>query len=218
MAIRSLFLLSVRRRNPANANGRYIVRYTASQLGRILVFSDCRTAADCSVGEPGTGSFFGTGEVRLAVLSLLAKTPKHGYQLMKDLGERLGDLYRTSAGTVHPTLKQLEKEGLVESQSKQGRHVYRLTKEGRKAVVADGAIIEQIWSRAAEFHGWGERMGPHTLVIASPLQEVISAGLAAAQWSSGNSDREDRVRTVLREAAARLRNLATQNQPAGDQT
>jgi hypothetical protein len=45
------------------------------------------------------------------------------------------------------------------------------------------------------------------VVIASPLQEVLMAGLQAAKWSSGNPDREDRVRSILRQAAAQLRRL-----------
>ena len=77
-------------------------------------------------GGPG-GRFFGFGEVRLAILSLLQEGPKHGYQLIKELTDRSGGLYRASAGTVYPTLQQLEDEGLVLSDHQDGRKVYRLT-------------------------------------------------------------------------------------------
>ena len=56
------------------------------------------------------GRFFGAGEVRLALLSLLEQEPKHGYQLMKELEERSGGLYRASAGTIYPTLQLLEED------------------------------------------------------------------------------------------------------------
>ena len=49
--------------------------------------------------------FFESGEVRLAILSLLSEGPKHGYQLMKEMEERSGGLYRASAGSVYPTLQ-----------------------------------------------------------------------------------------------------------------
>jgi len=62
-------------------------------------------------GPWGWGRFFGAGEVRLALLSLLENEPKHGYQLMKDLEDRSGGLYRASAGTIYPTLQLLEDEG-----------------------------------------------------------------------------------------------------------
>ena len=156
----------------------------------------------------GRARFFALGEVRLAVLSLLHEAPRHGYQLMKDLGERLGECYQSSAGTVYPALKQLQKEGLVASRNEQGRHVYRLTKEGRDTVRREARWIDEIWSRAAGYQGLGQQIGPHTVVIASPLQEVLAAGLRAAKWSAGNPDREDRVRAILRETASELRQLA----------
>jgi DNA-binding PadR family transcriptional regulator len=156
----------------------------------------------------GRTRFFGLGEVRLVILSLLDERPNHGYQLMTDLRDRLGDLYRSSAGTIYPTLKQLEKEGLIESRIKEGRNVYRLTKEGRKVVSIEARSIDGIWARASDFHGLGQQLGPHTAVIASPLQEVIGACLLASNWSSGNPDREDQVRSILRDTSSKLRNLA----------
>ena len=49
--------------------------------------------------NPGRQRFFETGEVRLAILSLLAEGPKHGYQLMKEMQDRSGGFYRASADT-----------------------------------------------------------------------------------------------------------------------
>ena len=61
----------------------------------------------------GRTRFFGFGEVRLAVLSMIEEGPKHGYQIMKELASRLGSLHRVGSGTVYPVLKQLEHNGLV---------------------------------------------------------------------------------------------------------
>ena len=58
----------------------------------------------------GRQRFFEPGEVRLAILSLLTESPKHGYQLMKELQDFSGGLYTASAGSVYPTLQQLESE------------------------------------------------------------------------------------------------------------
>ena len=66
-----------------------------------------------------------SGEVRLALLSLLEDGPKHGYQLMKDLEAKSGGLYRASAGATYPTLQQLEDEGLVTSEQAEGRRAYQ---------------------------------------------------------------------------------------------
>src|ERR1700733_12368926 len=83
------------------------------------------------------GRFFGAGEMRLAILSLLSEGPKHGYQLMKELAERSGGVYRASAGSVYPTLQQLEDEGMVVAEMQSGRRVYRLTEGGRKELARD---------------------------------------------------------------------------------
>src|SRR5512142_2053095 len=79
----------------------------------------------------GRRRFFESGEVRLALLSLLGEGAKHGYQLMKELEERSGGLYRASAGSVYPTLQQLEDEDLIRSEQQDGKRVYSLTEAGR---------------------------------------------------------------------------------------
>ena len=83
----------------------------------------------------GRSRLFESGEIRLALLSLLGGGPKHGYQLMKEMRERSNGAYRASAGSVYPTLQQLEDEELIESEQQSGRRVYRLTKAGKKEFV-----------------------------------------------------------------------------------
>ena len=56
--------------------------------------------------------FFGPGEVRLALLSLIANGAER-LRLMHQLQEALGEIYNASAGTVYPTLQQLEDRGLI---------------------------------------------------------------------------------------------------------
>src|SRR5258708_10581372 len=94
------------------------------------------------------GRFFESGEIRLAILSLLSEGPKHGYQLMKEMKERSGGMYRASAGSVYPTLQQLEDEGLVRAEMQNGRRVYQLTDEGRKELERDPIGVRRIWERA----------------------------------------------------------------------
>lgn len=155
----------------------------------------------------GRNRFFGLGEVRLAVLSLIAESPKNGYQLLKDLAARLGPLYRASSGTVYPVLKQLEKDGLVEPWLEGGRNLYRPTKAGRKFLSSEAQAVADIWSRAEQVEDLGQQMGPQSGVIAGPLSELYITALRASTWSAGNPDREDQVRGILRNAAAALNQL-----------
>src|SRR5258707_12795153 len=92
-----------------------------------------------------SGRFFGPGEVRLALLALLREAPVHGYELMKQLEERSGGVSRASAGTVYPTLQQLEDEGLITSELRDGKKVYRLTDEGRREPEERDAARGGVW-------------------------------------------------------------------------
>ena len=70
------------------------------------------------------------GAVRDAILGLLAEEPMHGYQVMQELGERTGGRWRPSAGSIYPTLQQLEDEGLVTAEDRDGRQTFALTDSG----------------------------------------------------------------------------------------
>src|SRR6266545_4599176 len=72
--------------------------------------------------------------VRPAILAVLVDRPMHGYQVIQELEELSGGRWRPSAGSVYPTLQQLEDEGLVRSDEIEGRRTYSLTDEGRAAV------------------------------------------------------------------------------------
>jgi DNA-binding PadR family transcriptional regulator len=74
------------------------------------------------------------GDVRAAVLLLLAEEPMHGYQLMQTIGDRSGGRWTPSPGAIYPTLNQLEDEGLVSVTADSGRKLVTLTDAGRTHV------------------------------------------------------------------------------------
>ncbi|MGH2671348.1 MAG: helix-turn-helix transcriptional regulator [Actinomycetota bacterium] len=71
------------------------------------------------------------GDVRTALLTLLADEPKHGYDLIRELEERSGGAWRPSPGSIYPTLQLLEDKGLVTSQEQDGKRVYTINDAGR---------------------------------------------------------------------------------------
>lgn len=71
------------------------------------------------------------GDVRTALLTLLADEPMHGYDLIRVLEERSGGAWRPSPGSIYPTLQLLEDEGLVTSEERDGKRVYTITDAGR---------------------------------------------------------------------------------------
>ncbi|QHC54451.1 PadR family transcriptional regulator [Rathayibacter tanaceti] len=74
---------------------------------------------------------FAHGRLRLYLLSLLAESPRHGYELIQALSERFGGTYAPSAGTVYPRLAKLEEEGLVTKEADGRKTVYSITDQGR---------------------------------------------------------------------------------------
>jgi DNA-binding PadR family transcriptional regulator len=85
------------------------------------------------------------GDVRTAILTLLAEAPMHGYQIMQQLAERSGGLWQPSAGSIYPTLQQLEDEGLVTGTEQDGRRVYSLTEAGRAAAAESAKRGQAPW-------------------------------------------------------------------------
>ena len=73
------------------------------------------------------------GDIRAAILALLAEEPMHGYQMMQELAERSKGAWQPSPGSVYPTLQQLADEGLVISTDDGGRNLFELADPGRAA-------------------------------------------------------------------------------------
>jgi DNA-binding PadR family transcriptional regulator len=71
------------------------------------------------------------GDVRAAILLLLADEPMHGYQLMHAIADRTEGAWRPSPGAIYPTIAQLEDEGLVITTADSGRKLVTLTEAGR---------------------------------------------------------------------------------------
>lgn len=158
--------------------------------------------------DPSAGprrGFFRSGEVRLALLSLLAEGSAHGYDLMKRLEERSGRTYHASAGTVYPVLQQLEDEGLVSAQTVEGKKVYSLTPAGREEVSRNHEQIGAIWQRAERWHELGSHITPDTLALAVAAGQLAQAALRAAK---DHPELGERIRAILVRAIEDVRAAA----------
>jgi len=99
-------------------------------------------------GPPGPGFVGGPfgggrgrkrrGDVRAALLLLLAEEPRNGYQLMQEVEARSGGRWRPSPGAVYPSLAQLEDQGLVRSIESDGAKLFEITDAGRGHVKEHG--------------------------------------------------------------------------------
>jgi len=95
---------------------------------------------------PRRGGRARRGDVRAALLGLLAEEPRNGYQLMQEITERSGGTWRPSPGSVYPALSQLEDEGLVAEGANGGPRLLTLTDEGRTWVAEHREEIDAVWA------------------------------------------------------------------------
>ncbi|MBC7724247.1 MAG: PadR family transcriptional regulator [Burkholderiaceae bacterium] len=147
-----------------------------------------------------TGTRAGRGEVRTAILALLAEQPMHGYQIIHEIEERSGGSWKPSAGSVYPTLQLLSDEGLVSAEESNGRKIYSLTGEGREAAAhAD---------TSSPFANSGSTGTSRT---ALPKAGVELAQAAAQVARTGTPEQVQQAVTILDEARRRLYSILAQD-------
>jgi DNA-binding PadR family transcriptional regulator len=74
------------------------------------------------------------GDVRAALLLLLAEEPRNGYGLIQAVETRSRGRWRPSSGSVYPTLAHLEDAGLIRSIERSGTRMFEITDAGRRHV------------------------------------------------------------------------------------
>ena len=136
----------------------------------------------------------GRGDVRAAVLSLLAERPMHGYQIISEIEERSGGTWKPSPGSVYPTLQLLADEGLLLAEESNGRKTYSLTEEGRAVAAAA--------DRSAPWEGQGSREGNRAAAL--PKAGIDLAQAVAQVGRSGSSDQIREAVSVLDEARRKI--------------
>jgi DNA-binding PadR family transcriptional regulator len=134
------------------------------------------------------------GDVRTAVLLLLAEQPMHGYHLMQAITERTSGAWRPSPGAIYPTLSQLEDEGLIQTVAEGGRRLATLTDAGQAYVQARDETLPDPF---AEFTA---RCGG-----SSELREALEElRYPVRQLARGDSQQVQAAQRVLTEARRAL--------------
>lgn len=141
------------------------------------------------------------GDVRAAVLALLAEKPMHGYQIIQQIEERSGGAWKPTPGSVYPTLQLLADEGLVNAEESDGRKMYSLTDEGRRAADSAG-------DRSAP---WGAPSARNSGRTGGLAKAGIDLAQATAQVvRTGNQEQVKQAAAVLDDARRRLYSILAQ--------
>jgi DNA-binding PadR family transcriptional regulator len=146
------------------------------------------------IGGYGRGAFGGgrgrrrRGDVRAALLLLLAEEPRNGYQLMQEIEDRSRGRWRPSPGSVYPTLQQLEDEGLIRPVDVEGTKLFELTDAGREHI-------------ASRHHAPPWNTEEDTQTMGDMKQQLKQIHIAAAQViRAGDEEQVRRAAQALAEA------------------
>ncbi len=157
-------------------------------------------------GGPGSGGRRGRrprGDVRNAILLLLAEQPRHGYQLMEAIAERSDGRWRPSPGAVYPTLNLLEDEGVIRLTQSAGRRTAELTEVGR-------ALVEQ------ESAGWPDPFATEGPASGADLRGELGRLHEAVRSVArgGTAEQQERAAQILTEARRSVYRLLAGDDPA----
>lgn len=132
------------------------------------------------------------GDIRTAILAILAEEAGHGYDVIQRLEEKTCGAWRPSPGSVYPTLQLLEDEGLLRSGEHDGKRVYEITDEGRAQATNR---IEDAGGTPWEIAGRSDtRVGEFRNAVRQLL--VASKQVSA----SGNQKQVERMLEILKRA------------------
>jgi len=140
-------------------------------------------------GHRGRGRKARRGDIRTAALLLLAEEPRNGYQIMQEVEERSGGVWRPSPGSVYPALQQLEDEGLIRTQELDGRKLLALTDAG------EAYVKERPGDRPAPWDQASGEVSSEAHQLAGLMREVASAFVQVLR--TGGPDQLVKAREVL---------------------
>lgn len=146
------------------------------------------------------------GDIRTAILAVLAESPGHGYDIITRLQEKSGGMWRPSAGSVYPTLQQLEDEGLVETGEGEGRQPFTLTDAGRTYVSENREQLGEPWAKLAE------GVGEERLELRGLMGQVGAAVFQVA--AAGDEQQVAKAKELLSETRRALYRILAEDDPA----
>jgi DNA-binding PadR family transcriptional regulator len=145
------------------------------------------------------------GDIRAAILAVLAEQPMNGYQIIQEIAERSGGVWKPSPGSIYPTLQQLEDEGLVTADAETGRRTFTLTDEGRGYVSEHADEVSAPWEAMTAAAGDDD----------NALKPLIGQ-TAAAMWqilATGTPEQQARAKDAMTDLRRTLYGILAEDDP-----
>ncbi|MFN2555900.1 MAG: PadR family transcriptional regulator [Nitriliruptorales bacterium] len=138
--------------------------------------------------------------LELAILGLLQEKAMHGYELKKQLNQKLGHFWQVSLGSLYPTLSRLSERGAIEAifsgeDTPRRKNVYRITERGEQE------FLKLIDDRATT--QWEEEKFPLRFAFFRYVKPEIRIRLLERRKAYLHEKLDD-LRASLREAHERI--------------
>ena len=168
----------------------------------------------------------GHGDLRFVILALLAEKPSHGYELIKEIGDKSKGQYTPSAGVIYPTLTFLQEGGFATVTSEDNKNLYTITDAGTIMLAENREIVDAIFERMTFI---GEKMARMQEWFGKEEMEFNARKAGDEQGRSRGGDtirqamhelkqalftrmpipteQQDAVAEIIRRAVAELQNL-----------
>jgi DNA-binding PadR family transcriptional regulator len=157
-------------------------------------------------GGGGRRRLFSNEALRLILLQLLSEAPRHGYDLIREIGSRSGEAYAPSPGVVYPTLTLLADMGLIDEQPAAGsRKLFAISDAGRAHLAENRAALDEAMERLTSLAQQAEQ------VDGAPIRRAMhNLSIAVrARLERDGADRETMfdVASLIDEAASKIERL-----------
>jgi DNA-binding PadR family transcriptional regulator len=159
-------------------------------------------------GGPGgrRRRLFDQSDLQTLILSFIAETPRHGYDLIKEMEALSGGEYAPSPGVIYPALTYMEEQGVIAvSDDGTARKSYALTEDGRSQLAEREGDVARLRKRLTDLAEVRERTDP------APVRRAMHS-LKTALFDRLSDEGTDRTRIlaiseIIDEAARKIERI-----------
>jgi DNA-binding PadR family transcriptional regulator len=152
---------------------------------------------------------FDAGALRYIVLQMIAEQPRHGYEIIKAIEQRVGGGYCPSPGVIYPLLAMLEDMGHVIVTPDGNKKLHEITPEGRSFLDENRSFVEAITARMSDGgrHGGHGAHGHGHGSIRNSLHELKLVVVERVRGEMLPDEQLKQIQTILERATQDIRNL-----------
>jgi DNA-binding PadR family transcriptional regulator len=132
---------------------------------------------------------FDQGDLRFVILKLISEAPRHGYEIIKAIEDKVGGAYSPSPGVIYPTLTLLEELGYVTVENAEGgKRLYRIAPAGATELAEKKNVVDAIFRRMSDINERFEGPSPRIARAMQNLGMAIGTRMRAGAVSAEQLD------------------------------